>query len=136
MNSILLLLFVFCNASYSCNCTYITISKSGRLWFKPRNGYIWSVITKIIWDSKSQSKGTKQRNCKNIKACNNQNMLFIELMKARRSNTFPNLLSIVSPSPNTTKDSTKSNFLKTWRTNSLKPREHKMVNTVLLSWWY
>ena len=56
----------------------------------------------------------KETNCKNVRACNNQNLLFKELMKAYRSknSTFQNFLSKVSPSRNTTKDSKKSSFLK------------------------
>ena len=116
MSLILLLLFVFCNA-------LLTVATAPTSRPDARGGFdlnqemdkFKDLLRKQFETAEAKVKELKQIKCKKIKACNNQKILFKELMNARGSkiSTFPNFLSMLSPSPNTTKDSTKSSFLKT-----------------------
>ena len=116
MSSIFLLLFVFCN---------VLLTVGGAPTSRPHTpeGFelnqemdiFKQLLRKQFKTAEAKVKELKETNCKKIRACNNQNLLFTELIKAygSKNSTFQSLLSEVFPSPNTTKDSTKSSFLKT-----------------------
>lgn len=116
MNSIFLLLFVFCNALLTAGTAPTPRSHtSGGFELKQEMDIFKELLRKQFKIAEVKVKELKETDCKKIKTCNNQKLLFTELMKAygRNNGTFQSFLSKISTSLNTTKDSTKSNFLKT-----------------------
>lgn len=116
MNPIFLLLFVFCNALLTvATAPTSRPHNTGGFDLNQEMDIFKELLQKQFATAKAKVKELKQTTCKEIKTCNNQILLFKELLKAHgnKNSTFPNLLSMVSPSPNTPKSSTKSSFLKT-----------------------
>ena len=113
MNSIFLLLFVFCNALLTAGTAPTPRSHtSGGFELKQEMDIFKELLRKQFETAEAKVKELKETNCKKITACNDQNLLLKELMKAygSKNSTFQSFLSELSSSPNKTKYTTKYSF--------------------------
>ena len=116
MNSLILLLFGICNVLLTAGTVPTSRPHTPEGFELNQEMDIFKeLLRKQFKTAEVKVKELKETDCKKIRTCNNQKLLFTELMKAygRNNGTFQSFLSKISPSLNTTKDSTKSNFLKT-----------------------